>query len=146
LALQDIEAGMWKFRCRFLLSLLRFRTLHKSQKTIMEAGSDEPIEHAEACHYPFLPTNVPARRELHRERNFRIVRAVNCKTSPAISMGTTVLKFRAKLDYFGEVLVAVFVLHEFQPWDTICQAVRLTSVYCPGISMSSNFPCWNSVR
>jgi hypothetical protein len=76
----------------------------------MEGSSDEPIEHAEARHHPFLPANVPARRELHGERNFRIVRAVNSKTSPAIAMRTAVFEFRAKLDYLGKVLVAVLVL------------------------------------
>jgi hypothetical protein len=76
----------------------------------MEGGSDEPVKHAEARHHPLLPANVPTRRELHRERNFRIVRTVNGKTSPAITMRAAVLEFRTKLDYLGEVLIAVLVL------------------------------------
>lgn len=78
----------------------------------MEGGGDEPIEHAEACHHPLLSADMPTRRELHRERNFRIVRAVNSKTPPAIAMGAAVLEFRAKLNYLSEVLIAILILCE----------------------------------
>jgi hypothetical protein len=72
---------------------------------------DKPIEHAEACHDPLLSANVPTRGKLYRKRNFRVVRAMDCKTSPAITIGTAVLKFRTKFDYLSKVLISVLVLY-----------------------------------
>lgn len=75
-------------------------------------GRDKPVEHAEARHHSLLSANVPTGRKLHRKRNFRIVRAMDRKTSPAIAIGAAVLKFGTKLDYLGKVLIGVLVLYE----------------------------------
>jgi hypothetical protein len=78
----------------------------------MGGSRSEPVEHAEASHHPLLSANVPTRRKLHRERNVRIVGAMDSKTSPAIAVGATVLKFRTEFNYLGKVLVAVLILCE----------------------------------
>jgi len=84
----------------------------RGQRAYEERGKNEPIEHAEASHYPLLSANVPARRKLHRERNFRIVGAMDRKTSPTIAVGAAVLEFRTEFDYLSEVLIAVLILCE----------------------------------
>jgi hypothetical protein len=76
-----------------------------------EVEVDEPVEHAEACHYPLLSANMPTRGKLYRKRNFRVVRAMDCKTSPAIAIGTAVLKFGTEFDYLSKVLISVLVLY-----------------------------------
>lgn len=77
-----------------------------------QGDNDAPIKHTETRHHPLLSTDVPTRWKLHGERNFAIVRAMDCKTPPAISMRAAVLEFGAKFDDLREVLVAIFVLDE----------------------------------
>jgi hypothetical protein len=47
---------------------------------------------------------------LHRKRNFGIIGAMDCKTSPAIAVGAAVLKLGTKFDNLSEVLIAVLIL------------------------------------
>ena len=144
--LQEIDAGIWKLMWCFRLSLWRLSTLYHCQKATMGGGRsrDEPVEHTEACHYPLLSMNVSTRGKLYRKRDFRVVRAMDCKTSPAITISSS-----------SQIWNRIWLSWQSFDWSLSYtgfsrrwwrQVVELASVYCPGISMSSNFPCWNSVR
>jgi hypothetical protein len=54
---------------------------------------------------------MPTRGKLYRKRNLRVVRAMDCETSPAITIGAAVLKLGTEFDYLSKVLIGVLVLY-----------------------------------
>ena len=85
--------------------------------------------------------------DLRSERGLRVVMAVDGESLPRVAIRATVLKGWSELEQTDEVLIVVLILAKEDMSITTCQvSLHNTSVYCPGTSISSHFPYWNSSK
>ena|SRR5277367_4524232 len=101
---------------------------------------DSPIECPEHLHHTLLTTTMPTRGQLHREGRPGVVVTSNDNALPTVPMSTAIFKFRLELLNLDEIGVGILVLQIRQRAVLPEKRDALTSIYCPGTSISSTFP------